>query len=82
MANMYNVQASEIPEIRALYHDLWQLTNKYWNGDNTEEYWGQLIDDAAKLAVTHNSNFGKRLIVGLLEAFEAERISAGRESDP
>lgn len=42
---MSSVRASDIPEEQKMWTDVWNWRKKYYNPENSDDYWKQFTDD-------------------------------------
>lgn len=53
-----------------MFMDFWKLCQKYWEPEETEEYWYSLVDDINSFYQKHNTSFAKKLYWSLHQELE------------
>ena len=46
---MSSVRASDIPEEQKMWTDVWNWRKKYYNPENSDDYWKQFTEDGVFL---------------------------------
>ena len=54
-----------------IFMDFWEISQKYWNVEGTDEYWRTFISDVDKMCEKHNNNFFvKKILFALMDYLE------------
>ena len=57
-------------EERQLFVDYWSLCQKYWEPENNDAYWEEVVKDTDKFYKKHNSDFSRALALALIDELE------------
>ena len=48
-----------------MFTEFWQLSQKYWEPDETESYWNEMLEDTKRFMEHYKIPFARRLCVAL-----------------
>ncbi|MDE7445824.1 MAG: hypothetical protein K2N15_09020 [Lachnospiraceae bacterium] len=53
-----------------MFMDYWSLCQKYWEPENNDAYWEEVVKDTDKFYKKHNSDFSRALALVLIDELE------------
>ena len=82
---MASVITSEVPEEQRFMSDFWNLRKQFYNGEEQEEFWAELIDHSDELSRKYQNSYFDQLILVCVDDIDRRYMaSIGRpwKSDP
>ena len=53
-----------------IFTDFWELCQRHWEPEETEEYWQTVIDDIDTFYRNHKTLFSRKLCIALIHGLE------------
>lgn len=61
---------SELPEQFRFCGDIWNFYKKYYHIENTDAYWGAMVEESTELHEKYPSRLCKEIILDILDDFD------------
>jgi len=75
---MASVNTSEIPVEQQFFGDLWNYRKKYYRGEDRDEFWSMLVDDANQLSKKYNNGYFDQMLIVCVDDIERRwKITTG-----
>ena len=67
---MAEVSASDIPQEQTFMKDFWDFRKKFYNGEDSDDYWNSIVEETDRISKRYNSIYVDNLLLCCVEDIE------------